>query len=168
MARTRGTTKAVAAETETDEAEGGIGRGPGILATAMAEWITETYNVKITAEQVYLAQSKRKEFRASAAYEDAVEEIENAKENKASEKEQRAAARATKAAAESEDDEKPARRSKKAAPAAEPEAEPTPKARKGRRATATTEVAEEAPAAPAKRGRAKATKVEGGKRTTPF
>lgn len=133
------------AETETEETGTGRNlRGPSPLHEAHAAYLVKTYGVKITPEQVYLAQSTRKEFRQTdgSGYEEALEAIEELREEKAAAKEQRAEERAAKQAEE----------------ATEPEAAPAPKkASKGTKAKAAAEpVAEEAAPVPARRRKAAA------------
>lgn len=153
-----------AEETETSSAK----RGPGPLAEAHVKWIAAEYGVNMDAQALYLAQTTRKEFRASAEYQDALEAVEAEREDAAAAREEAAAKRAeAKAAKEAaavttEETPAPARRGRKAAaaPAATEETtEEAPKpARRARAAKAApaTEAPAETTAAPAKRTRAKA------------
>jgi hypothetical protein len=141
MARRKTVAEAPAPEAPAEE-EGGRKRGPGELAILHAKWIKSVYNVDITAEQLYLAQSTRNEFR------------QDPNSGYAEYKDEREKAAAAEEAAEPAP--APARRGRKAAaPAAEPEAaEEAPKPasrRRGAKAAAAAAPAEApAEAAPAR------------------
>lgn len=114
-------------------------RGPGELADLHVAWIDKVYGVKITAEQLYLAQSTRREFR---------EDPESGYAEYKAERE---------AAAEAADtEEKPARRARKATAEPATEEAPVETTRTRRRRRDEDEPASEPVAAPAKRTRAKA------------
>jgi len=138
-----------AVEVEETE-ETATGRGPTALHEAMAEWLNETYDADITADQVRLAQTKRKEFRATEAYDTAVSEMDEAREQAETEKAKR---RAAKEAQAEEAEEAPAPKRRKAKAQAE-DADEAPAPKRGRKAKAAAEEpAEETEAKPARRGR---------------
>jgi hypothetical protein len=152
-----------APEPETTEAEEAAStkRGPSELTMLFVKFLKDEYGVDADPEVVYLAQTTRKEFRDTPAYEQYLQDEDARKEEAAKEKERRAAERKAKAdEAPAEGDEapaaKPARRGRKAAaPAAEAtEAEApveTTRTRSRRRGTAaTTEAPAAETAAPAK------------------
>lgn len=169
MARTRKAQTAPEPEVEETTAEESGGRnlrGPSPLHEAHAAYLNKTYGVDITAEQVYLAQATRKEFRQTegSGYEEALDAIEEARDAKAKAKADRAAEKAAKAEEEVEEATEtpaPKRRGRKAAapaqaeaPAEEQAAPATTRRRRGAKAAAAP-ATEEAPATPArKRGKA--------------
>jgi len=161
-ARTRRTAAPVPTpEPEPVQAEETVSqkRGPSELSLAHAAWIKAEYNVTIDPEALYLAQTTRREFRASQDYQDALDRQEAAREKADADKAERASARAAAKAAEpapaaAEPEAKPARRTRAAKAAAEPVQETeapveTTRTRSRRRGTAATTPAAEPEAAPA-------------------
>jgi hypothetical protein len=144
---------------EVEEATGG--RGPGALHEAMAEWLDDNYPIEGGHDPytLYLAQTKRKEFRGSESY----ASIKTDQEARAAARAKAAEERAAKAeeADEDEDDEpvvKPSKGKKaKAAAVAEKAEEAAPTvAKKGKKAKATAEAAEATPASTGKKGKRQA------------
>ena len=120
MPRTRKTAPAPEPEVAETEETAGSKRGPNELTTVFVGWLKDTYGVDADPEVVYLAQTTRREFRESDAYQDYLEAAEERKEAAAKAKAERAQAAA--AAAEETTSEEPAKpttrsRSRKAAAA---------------------------------------------------
>jgi hypothetical protein len=146
---------------ETAEDGAPAKRGPGPLALAHVKWIKQEYGVVVDPEHLYLAQTTRREFRASEIYETYLEEEDARREAADAEKAKRAEERLAKAEA--------------ATP--EPEAEaPATRTRRPRKATAaavsepaTDVVTETAPATRRRRGAAApaAAPVEASTETAP-
>lgn len=150
---------------ETEETGGRAMRGPSSLHVAHAAYLAEEYGVAITAEQVYLAQTTRKEFRTTegSGYKEALDEIEAKRGQALAARQQRAEAREANKQAEDveagEPNEKPARKRRGKAAAEETETEApveTARTRSRRRGTAAEAApATETPAPAPARTRAK-------------